>query len=77
MLQKLVKYAIVVPHGIDPLNRVRIVPQRPGPSGINAMPIVQQNLSRTAVGLARLSTPPFEKTDAVKTWMPGTSPGTM
>jgi hypothetical protein len=40
MLQKLVKYAIVVPHGIDPLNRVRIVLKRPGPSGINAVHLV-------------------------------------
>ncbi len=44
LLQKPVKNAIVVPHGIAP-PCVRIVPNNPNPSGINAVRLVHQNLT--------------------------------
>ena len=53
VLQKTVKDAIVVPHGVEPLLVSRIICRCPKPSRINAMHPVQKNLNRTAVGQAR------------------------
>src|SRR5438105_14659067 len=56
MLQQLMKYAIVMAHGIDPPLVSGSFPNNPRPSGINAVRYVQQKMYRTAVGLTRPST---------------------
>src|SRR5207249_12309207 len=49
MLQQLMKYAIVMAHGIDPPLVSGSFPNNPRPSGINAVRYVQQKMYRTAV----------------------------
>jgi hypothetical protein len=53
MLQQLMKYAIVMPHGIDPPLVSGSFPNNPRPSGINAVRYVQQKMYRTAVDQVR------------------------
>ena len=55
MLQQLMKYAIVMAHGIDPPLVSGSFPNNPRPSGINAVRYVQQKMYRTAVAFARPS----------------------
>src|SRR6185312_11961215 len=62
---------ILVTHGVDPL-AVQMIRNPLNSSRINVVHFLKQKSCRTAVGLSRPSTSSFA---ALKTWMPGTSPG--
>jgi len=75
MLQKPMKNAILMAHGIDPPSRVRIVGETSRTEWNQCHAPCPAKLNRTAVDLIRLSTGPLKRTSvSQKAWITGTSP---